>query len=512
MGLGLLSMAEDNTPVRYPSYAFHKAHPDRLSALARLLGLQPGNVDTCRVLDLGCASGGHLLPMAARLPNASFTGLDIEPTEIALGERQRVALGLENLKLIAGDLRDTSLWSGPYDFIIAHGMYTWLPAELQRTLLEGIRDSLAPGGVAYVSWNVLPGWYRRAPIREMVRCFVPSDLSGQEQIRMGRALVDAVGANVPEQPTAWSQMIHEELERLDDAHDGFFLGDVAAPCMEPLRFDTFSQRIQAAGLQVLCDAEALNPSLTGPTHPTVRAAIEAVGQDLTKVECFLDLVEGRPFRASLLVNADEPVNTTLDPEPMERVLYSSDLAPPEQFTPGQPAVFSSPWGGTARINMPIMQVILDALSRKWPERLSIVELETEIGELMGQALPPNFRGEIAMALRLCTGSNLVEVHTRPMPPRKAPSERPVACPVVRQAASSREARVPSDVHRAVPVHELDHVVLARLDGTVSIEAITQIVREHTTEAQRLDLDLPTDANDATRALLQRYARLGLLNG
>ena len=118
-----------------------------------------------------------------------------------------------------------------------------------------------------------------------------------------------------------------------------------------------------------------------------------------------------------------------------------------------------------------MQVILDALSRQWPERLRIADLEHAIAELMGQALPPNFRGEIAMALRLCVGSNLVEVHTRPMAARKAPGEMPVACPVVRQAASAGELRVPSDVHRAVPVHDLDRRIPPLLNGQASLEDV-----------------------------------------
>ena len=239
-------MSGGNPPVRYPSYAFHKAHPDRLSALARLLGLKPADVETCRVLIWAAPVEATCCPWRPAYPTRRLPA-DIEPQR-SRSEKHSAQRSVREPRLIAGDLRDTSLWAGPYDFIIAHGMYTWLPPELQRTLLEGIRDALAPGGVAYISWNVLPGWYRRAPLREMVRCFVPSELSGQEQIRMGRALVDAIGEQVPEQPTAWSQMIHEETERLDDAHDGFFLGDVAA-LHGAARFDTFTQRFKTLGFR-----------------------------------------------------------------------------------------------------------------------------------------------------------------------------------------------------------------------------------------------------------------------
>lgn len=496
--------------VRYPSYSFHRAHPDRLSGLAKLFGLEPADVKTCRVLDIGCASAGHLIPMAARLPEASFEGLDIVEEEIARGQELADAMSLSNLTLSVGDLRDTEAWSGPYDYIIAHGMYSWLPEPLQASLLEGIRASLAPGGIAYVSWNVLPGWYRRAPLRELVQAFVPADLQGSQRVQMGRGLAEALGDLVPDNGSAWSKMVLEELDRLDEAHDGFFLGDVATPCMEPLRFDVFHQRVSQAGLALLCDAEALNPGITGPMHPAVRSAIDAVGPDLVGVEGFLDIVEGRPFRASLLVRDDEAIDRGTAPESMRKALYSSDLAPPEAFTPGQPATFRSPWGGSARVNVPILQLILDALSRRWPERLSLEELCEDIGVLTGNPVPDDYVPEVAMALRLCVGSNMVEPQTRPLPPRGEPGPSPTACPVVRATASLGETRVPNDHHRAVPLHPIDQQVLPMLDGTLSIDALTQWLQEHTTEDDRVDAELPKEAPAAAHTLARRYARQGLL--
>ena len=496
--------------VRYPSFSFHRAHPDRLSALGLLFGLKPGAVESCRVLDIGCASAGHLIPMAARLPDARFEGLDIVEEEILRGQELADAMGLTNLKLQVADLRDTAKWAGPYDYIIAHGMYSWLPQELQKVLLDGIRSALAPGGIAYVSWNVLPGWYRRAPLRELVQAFVPADLQGTQRVKMGRGLAEALGDLVPDNGTAWSKMVIEELERLDDAHDGFFLGDVATPCMEPLRFDVFHQRVTESGLSLLCDAEALNPGITGPMHPAVRSAIEAVGPDLVRVEGFLDIVEGRPFRASLLVRDDETLDRGTRPEPMHEVLYSSDLAPPESFTPGQPTTFRSPWGGSARVNVPILQLILDALSRRWPERLSLTELCDDIAVLTGQPLPKDYVVEIAMALRLCVGSNMVEPQTRTLSPREAPGASPRACPAVQAVAACGEERVPNDHHRSVPIHTIDQAVLPQLDGSFDVEALGQWLEKNTTPEDRVDAELPKEPGTAAHTLLRRYARLGLL--
>ncbi len=480
--------------VSYPSFSFHEAHPDRMSGLARLLGLEPANVETCRVLGLGCASAGHLIPMAHRLPQATFVGLDISPEEIELGTGRIRALELENIRLITANLANLAAWQGPFDYIVAHGLYSWLPAALQPHLLQGIRQALSPHGVAFVSWNTLPGWSKRAPVHELVKGFVDAEASPQERVRQGRAFAAVLADQVPRDDSTYSRMVHEELDSLAKSHDGFFLGDVAVAHMEPLRYDQFNQRAREAGLQILCDAEGLNPTITGPTHPQVRRAIEQFGDDLVKVECFLDAVTGRAFRSTLVVRDDAPVAGGPLPQAMGAVRYSSDLAPPEQFTPGQPALFSSPWGGQARIDMPLLQMLLHALSERHPQRLTLSEIVHDIGLLLGRALPDEMVPQLAMALRMCVGSDLVQVHTRDLPTRPEQSDQPKICPVTRVLAASNAIRVPTDTHRAFPITDLDRALLPLLDGTQTAASL----------AEQLDQE-PT----AIQGQLDRYSEAGL---
>lgn len=68
--------------VLYPGNAFSQAHPERLAAFAALMGLRPTPVESCRVLELGCGDGGHLIPIAAVLPGSRFIGIDLSQTAI----------------------------------------------------------------------------------------------------------------------------------------------------------------------------------------------------------------------------------------------------------------------------------------------------------------------------------------------------------------------------------------------------------------------------------------------
>src|SRR5947209_16883404 len=114
--------------IDYPSHPLPQAHPDRLATLATLYGLRPASVERCRVLELGCGSGGHLLPLALTLPESRFVGVDLSETAIARGNEARQALGLHNLTLHHADLMGFAPEGRPFDYVIAHGFYSWVPA------------------------------------------------------------------------------------------------------------------------------------------------------------------------------------------------------------------------------------------------------------------------------------------------------------------------------------------------------------------------------------------------
>src|SRR5262245_37296155 len=115
--------AYDEVP--YLSKPIDATHPDRLASVAALFGMSPAPVDACRVLEIGCGSGGNLIPMAYRLPGSRFTGIDLAERAVQEGRRVATDLGITNLELIAMDLRDVTAELGEFDYIVAHGFYSW---------------------------------------------------------------------------------------------------------------------------------------------------------------------------------------------------------------------------------------------------------------------------------------------------------------------------------------------------------------------------------------------------
>lgn len=150
----------------YEPRPYPDTQPGQLSALAVLHGLEPAEVTNGRVLELGCASGGNIVPLAARFPGASFVGIDLSARHVAEGQACIRELGLTNIELRQGDIATCDIPAGVFDTIICHGVYSWVPRVVQEAILHIVATHLAPTGFAYVSYNTYPGWHLRQVVRD----------------------------------------------------------------------------------------------------------------------------------------------------------------------------------------------------------------------------------------------------------------------------------------------------------------------------------------------------------
>jgi SAM-dependent methyltransferase len=144
--------------VLYPSRTLPQTHPSRLATVAFLRGMQPASIGRCRVLELGCGTAANLIPMAFHHPESEFVGLDLAERPIAFGRSNISALGLHNITLHLMDLCEANPERlGCFDYIIAHGVYSWVPQSVRERILAISREMLNPQGVAYISYNAYPG-------------------------------------------------------------------------------------------------------------------------------------------------------------------------------------------------------------------------------------------------------------------------------------------------------------------------------------------------------------------
>ncbi len=173
----------------YISGARNATSVDRLATLGRLLALPVADPEACRVLELGCGDGGNLIPMAISFPGSEFLGVDLAPTAIARGRSAIEAVGLSNIRLLEASFGDVGDEFSGFDFIIAHGVYSWVPEAVREQLLAVIRARLRPAGIAFVSYNAQPGSQVRGVLRQMMLLHTRAITDPRTKIEQARALL-----------------------------------------------------------------------------------------------------------------------------------------------------------------------------------------------------------------------------------------------------------------------------------------------------------------------------------
>ena len=295
----VLSAAFDALPYRHG--AIPESHPARIGAIARVLGAGAAAPERCRVLELGCAEGMNLLPLAERFPGGTFVGVDFSPAHIATAKQARAAAWLANVRLLTADLRAFEPEPGAFDYVIAHGVYSWVADEVKDRLLRICARALAPEGVAYVSYNVLPGWGLAGSLRVMLRAElaqVPDPRAHAPRLlaALERALTGQTGQGA---------LLHELIQEMRAKPSAMLWHDDLEAINDPVTFLDFAAHGARHGLHYLGEAHFASLPLEH-LPATAREALAGLDLDFLRSQQMLDLLGGRKFRNSLLVRTPPP--------------------------------------------------------------------------------------------------------------------------------------------------------------------------------------------------------------
>jgi methyltransferase-like protein len=464
----------DETP--YEGRPFPQTHPDRLATVARLFGVETAPAECCRVLELGCTDGGNLLPMAAALPQSSFLGIDLSGRQIAAGQKMIEGLGLKNVELRHLNIADVGDDFGTFDYIICHGVYSWVPAPIQDKILEISARRLSRYGVAYVSYNTYPGWHLRGMIRDMMYYHAEQFSDPKVRVQQARNLLGFLAKSAAEQTTPYGLLLRDELQLLQRAPDSYVLHEHLEEVNEPLYFHQFAARAAAKGLQYLGEADV---SAMAPANfpPEVQDVLQMVATDLLHLEQYMDFLRDRTFRQTLLCREGIRLNRRLRVEDLAR-FYVASLARPVAAQPDlgslNPEQFRTPGGLVISVSQPLSKAAMLHLSEIWPRYLSVTDLRrcarqrlngcaggedaTEAGDLqvLGQCL--------MAAYTAASRPGIVDLQISAPRFTADFGARPVGSPLARcQAASSN--RVTNLRHESVALAELERRILLHLDGT-----------------------------------------------
>ena len=288
----------------YKSYPFPFTTPAYLEAYGTLVGLKPPTAKTARVLELGATYGGNIISQAVHNPEATFIGIELSQDQVEKGNKIISDAKLDNVSLLQGDILNFDESLGNFDYIIAHGFYSWISDEMKDKLLDIISHHLADNGIAYVSYNTYPGWHTMEEVRQLMlfanRGY--DELTHKEKVLRGKTVGSLVGAqilnydNLKERNSKFLGALRSVMQK-----DDYYVGhDHLEPHNDPCYFYQFNDHLKAHNLSYVCDADL--------TLSMVRTYDESIADKLEKLahnsqadqEQYLDFMLDTTFRKSII--------------------------------------------------------------------------------------------------------------------------------------------------------------------------------------------------------------------
>ncbi len=486
------SLGYDETP--YPSAPYPYSNPDHLAMVAKLFGIEPASAANCRVLEVGCADGANLIPMALTLANSQFVGIDLSERQIATGRDVIARLGLTNIDLSCQDLSEFTATGTNFDYIIAHGVFSWTSSEVRTRLLALCRSCLAPQGVAFVSYNVYPGWQQQKSIREWLLRAMRGVADTPVRLQHARRLMSGLRGQLRSHGSESQSAIADTLERLESWTDSYLRHDLLEDSNQPLFFSEFVDQVNAHGLKFFAEADVASMAGTG-LSAELAAGVTRLGGTLVGREQLLDLLTHRAFRQSLLCHSECSVRERLN-EAVVRSAYVISTLRHRSSPGGGPQRFESRGGFAVDIAEPAVVQALRQLQNSWPsgawfgDLINSTPAKLSESDALAAASAELEQQQQSLANVLLAGfvERAVELHSIIPAYASCLSERPLASPLARLQAET-ESLVTNLRHDLVRLEPDARAAIRYLDGTRSLDELRRIIAPVSIDlANRFDVD------------------------
>jgi methyltransferase-like protein/2-polyprenyl-3-methyl-5-hydroxy-6-metoxy-1,4-benzoquinol methylase len=364
--------------IPYASFPVAASHPDRMFSMARLFGLNPVPPEHARILELGCAGGGNLLPIASQFPRATCVGVEIAQNQCNDANTAIKFVGLKNIEVRQASISDIDQSIGKFDYIICHGVFSWVPEAVRNDILRVSRENLSNNGVAYISYNVLPGWYMRGMVRAMMLQHVNRIDDSVSKIVQARALLKFLVESTSTHDTPYASYLRTEAEFLDKLPDHYLFHEHLEEFNTAFFFQDFVRSAHQHGLQFLGES-SLSSMWSGNFSPEVVKTLDTISDSILKGH-YMDCLVGRTFRETLLVPSDVAVDRNLVGERLDGIRFAGTFTEEPATASGTNDPKSAQKRYKTRLGATIIatelpsQIVIDRLTEAFPGSLSVVEL------------------------------------------------------------------------------------------------------------------------------------------
>jgi SAM-dependent methyltransferase len=348
------------TDVAYTTNFYREITPSWLATTCLLLGQRPPDLTRpFRYADLGCGNGFTAMVVAATCPQAEVWAFDFNPAHVEWATRLATAAELSNVRFVEASFAELAARPEAalpaFDFMVSHGVLSWISPENRRLMLEVIRQRLRPGGVTYISYNVTTGWAGMVPLRRLMCLLDEANpahtdaaatgiLDFIERMRASGALffqanprIEARLDDLRKQDARY--IAHEYLNR--DWHPLMF-GEMAEE-MQETKCSFVGSATLSENIDALAAPDTMLPLLNEVTNRVLRETIR-------------DFASAQSFRRDLYRRGLSPIPPTEHHELLDELTIA-----PLGLTVPDPITFATPIGvvtGRTEIYRPLFDMLL----------------------------------------------------------------------------------------------------------------------------------------------------------
>ena len=394
-------MSDPYDELPYNSFPIEWTAPERLTLTSLLHGGPRPPLDTYRVLELGCGNGANLLALAYFRRHATFVGVDGARSQIEIAQARQSILGLANFEFIHADFRtaDERL-SGQFDYIVAHGVFSWVPHEVRDALLKLCARRLRDGGLLYLNYNSRPGWNVAGLVREFLLAQTAGEIDLAARAQLAQEVAGRVVAALTGVEHHYSQMLADEFRFVQEGDFTWVGHEFLSPDNHPYWRSEFLALARGHGLEYVADADFNYP--TGRIPPELAPRLDIEHLTGRSVEDTVDLLCYRQLHSPILtlrpLHRDMP-----DLAEFGNLLVASSLEPCPPGEGGGNPIFKHPSGYEVEAKEEFVRVALTKLLPLWPRGLPVAELFSDMSPVEEDLRLLHRNGLIELALHRTRG-------------------------------------------------------------------------------------------------------------
>ncbi|MCK5718457.1 MAG: methyltransferase regulatory domain-containing protein [Thiomargarita sp.] len=455
--------------IPYPSLTYADTHPDQLASLATLFAIEPPVVKTARILELGCGDGTNLIAIAQTLPDASLYGIDASAKQIKAGQEVLSAINCQNVTLFQLDFEAIDQSLGWFDYIIVHGVYSWISQPLQDKLLALIKQHLTNNGVAYISYNTLPGWHLDNIMRDMMMYHCQQNLETPLRLRIMKAkgILRFIAHLRQSGKGSYDILLQEKWQQLQGVLDNYIYHDFLEQDNNPIYFHQFISQIKQYDLNYVTDIEFCRYVMDIYPPDLVATFDEFFQDDFFKQEQYMDFFFNRSLRRSLLCHKNIEINRTIHWQNITKYYLATNLqTEATNLRNDEVCQFKKPNAEVVTVTSPIAKIGIAYLATHYPNYINFERLFRQVCKKLSISRP-NYAQQkqlLAQELLQLYYSEAIKINVNPPRFQTKISNCPIVSSFSQWQVLQGEQNIANLICELVEISQIARLLLPHING------------------------------------------------